>query len=144
MLTKILWLGLLILDSILQPHQNSLILHAFMDLFCSFVRVNLFSEKVSQLSILFVYLIFYTFQASLIVLKLVTFECFFLILCVYYDINACFLFFFPPVTMTCNRCQGKWCFKYITFCMQCQVMTEIVTFIIGKGHFWFFDLSWCC
>lgn len=31
----------------LQPHQNSLILHAFMDLFCSFVRVNLFSEKVS-------------------------------------------------------------------------------------------------
>lgn len=33
--------------SILQPHQNSLILHAFMDLFCSFVRVNLFSEKVT-------------------------------------------------------------------------------------------------
>ncbi|RYR14154.1 hypothetical protein Ahy_B04g070771 isoform C [Arachis hypogaea] len=29
----------------LLPHQNSLILHAFMDLFCSFVRVNLFSEK---------------------------------------------------------------------------------------------------
>jgi NCK-associated protein 1 len=29
-----------------QPHQNSLILHAFMDLFCSFVRVNLFSDKV--------------------------------------------------------------------------------------------------
>ncbi|CAI0401810.1 unnamed protein product [Linum tenue] len=31
----------------LLPHQNSLILHAFMDLFCSFVRVNLFSEKAS-------------------------------------------------------------------------------------------------
>ncbi|KAH6787560.1 transcription activator [Perilla frutescens var. hirtella] len=31
---------------ILLPHQNSLILHAFMDLFCSFVRVNLFSEKI--------------------------------------------------------------------------------------------------
>uniref|UniRef100_A0A6N2MPW7 Coatomer subunit delta n=1 Tax=Salix viminalis TaxID=40686 RepID=A0A6N2MPW7_SALVM len=30
----------------LLPHQNSLILHAFMDLFCSFVRVNLFSEKI--------------------------------------------------------------------------------------------------
>ncbi|KAK7837624.1 protein nap1 [Quercus suber] len=36
-----------------EPHQNSLILHAFMDLFCSFVRVNLFSEKASQLSIVF-------------------------------------------------------------------------------------------
>ncbi|KAF8412696.1 hypothetical protein HHK36_000664 [Tetracentron sinense] len=34
----------------LLPHQNSLILHAFMDLFCSFIRVNLFSEKVSRLS----------------------------------------------------------------------------------------------
>ncbi|RVX02685.1 Protein NAP1 [Vitis vinifera] len=33
----------------LLPHQNSLILHAFMDLFCSFVRVNLFSEKASPL-----------------------------------------------------------------------------------------------
>jgi NCK-associated protein 1 len=31
-----------------QPHQNSLILHAFMDLFCSFVRVNLFSDKVTM------------------------------------------------------------------------------------------------
>ncbi|KAL9241252.1 hypothetical protein vseg_015383 [Gypsophila vaccaria] len=30
----------------LLPHQNSFILHAFMDLFCSFVRVNLFSEKI--------------------------------------------------------------------------------------------------
>lgn len=35
------------LVTFLQPHQNSLILHAFMDLFCSFVRVNLFSEKAS-------------------------------------------------------------------------------------------------
>lgn len=33
----------------LLPHQNSLILHAFMDLFCSFVRVNLFSEKVDSI-----------------------------------------------------------------------------------------------
>ncbi|KAH9608316.1 hypothetical protein KSS87_007803 [Heliosperma pusillum] len=30
----------------LLPHQNSFILHAFMDLFCSFVRVNLFAEKI--------------------------------------------------------------------------------------------------
>lgn len=30
----------------LLPHQNSFILHAFMDLFCSFVRVNIFSEKI--------------------------------------------------------------------------------------------------
>ncbi|PAN33522.1 hypothetical protein PAHAL_6G027000 [Panicum hallii] len=39
----------------LLPHQNSLILHAFMDLFCSFVRVNLFSEKVPRKMILQVY-----------------------------------------------------------------------------------------
>lgn len=32
----------------LLPHQNSLILHGFMDLFCSFVRVNLFSEKIPR------------------------------------------------------------------------------------------------
>ncbi|KAL1537567.1 histone chaperone [Salvia divinorum] len=32
----------------LLPHQNSLILHAFMDLFCSFIRVNLFSEKIPR------------------------------------------------------------------------------------------------
>lgn len=38
--------------SFFQPHQNSLILHAFMDLFCSFVRVNLFSEKASWLPLL--------------------------------------------------------------------------------------------
>ncbi|KAJ6876098.1 hypothetical protein NC652_035460 [Populus alba x Populus x berolinensis] len=30
----------------ISPIHNSLILHAFMDLFCSFVRVNLFSEKI--------------------------------------------------------------------------------------------------
>ncbi|CAN1810290.1 Protein NAP1 [Linum perenne] len=41
--------------SILQPHQNSLILHAFMDLFCSFVRVNLFSEKIPRKMMLQVY-----------------------------------------------------------------------------------------
>lgn len=39
----------------LLPHQNSLILHAFMDLFCSFVRVNLFSDKIPRKMILQVY-----------------------------------------------------------------------------------------
>ncbi|CAN1327551.1 Protein NAP1 [Linum perenne] len=39
----------------LLPHQNSLILHAFMDLFCSFVRVNLFSEKIPRKMMLQVY-----------------------------------------------------------------------------------------
>lgn len=38
---------------LLQPHQNSLILHAFMDLFCGFVRVNIFSEKASTQTILY-------------------------------------------------------------------------------------------
>ncbi|KAF5197127.1 Nap1 [Thalictrum thalictroides] len=39
----------------LLPHQNSLILHAFMDLFCSFVRVNLFSEKLPRKMMLQLY-----------------------------------------------------------------------------------------
>ncbi|XP_010260605.1 PREDICTED: protein NAP1 [Nelumbo nucifera] len=39
----------------LLPHQNSLILHAFMDLFCSFVRVNLFSEKIPRKMLLQMY-----------------------------------------------------------------------------------------
>nr|CAD1842375.1 unnamed protein product [Ananas comosus var. bracteatus] len=39
----------------LLPHQNSLILHAFMDLFCSFVRVNLFSDKIPRKMILQLY-----------------------------------------------------------------------------------------
>lgn len=39
----------------LLPHQNSLILHAFMDLFCSFVRVNLFSEKMPRKMMLQMY-----------------------------------------------------------------------------------------
>ncbi|KAL5232560.1 hypothetical protein ABZP36_031336 [Zizania latifolia] len=39
----------------LLPHQNSLILHAFIDLFCSFVRVNLFSDKLPRKMILQVY-----------------------------------------------------------------------------------------
>uniref|UniRef100_A0A453RQ37 Protein NAP1 n=2 Tax=Aegilops tauschii subsp. strangulata TaxID=200361 RepID=A0A453RQ37_AEGTS len=39
----------------LLPHQNSLILHAFMDLICSFVRVNLFSDKIPRKMILQVY-----------------------------------------------------------------------------------------
>uniref|UniRef100_A0A0D9XAF6 CYRIA/CYRIB Rac1 binding domain-containing protein n=1 Tax=Leersia perrieri TaxID=77586 RepID=A0A0D9XAF6_9ORYZ len=39
----------------LLPHQNSLILHAFMDLFCSFVRVNLFSDKIPRKMIVQVY-----------------------------------------------------------------------------------------
>ncbi|CAD6270767.1 unnamed protein product [Miscanthus lutarioriparius] len=38
----------------LLPHQNSLILHSFMDLFCSFVRVNL-SDKMPRKMILQVY-----------------------------------------------------------------------------------------
>lgn len=32
----------------LLPHQNSLVLHAFMDLFCAFVRINLFAEKIPR------------------------------------------------------------------------------------------------
>ncbi|XP_030481196.1 protein NAP1 [Cannabis sativa] len=39
----------------LLPHQNALILHAFMDLFCSFVRVNLFSEKLPRKMMLQMY-----------------------------------------------------------------------------------------
>ncbi|KAE9597309.1 putative nck-associated protein [Lupinus albus] len=39
----------------LLPHQNSLILHAFMALFCSFVRVNLFSEKMPRKMLLQTY-----------------------------------------------------------------------------------------
>ncbi|KAI9381541.1 hypothetical protein POPTR_015G124500v4 [Populus trichocarpa] len=39
----------------LLPHQNSLILHAFMDLFCSFIRVNLFSEKIPRKMMLQMY-----------------------------------------------------------------------------------------
>lgn len=39
----------------LLPHQNSLILHAFMDLFCSFVRVNLLSEKIPRKMIVQMY-----------------------------------------------------------------------------------------
>ncbi|KAG0472039.1 hypothetical protein HPP92_016585 [Vanilla planifolia] len=43
----------------LLPHQNSLILHAFMDLFCSFVRVNLFSDKIPRKMILQLYDLYY-------------------------------------------------------------------------------------
>ncbi|THG14901.1 hypothetical protein TEA_005941 [Camellia sinensis var. sinensis] len=39
----------------LLPHQNSLILHAFMDLFCAFVRVNLFAEKLPRKMMLQMY-----------------------------------------------------------------------------------------
>ncbi|GLT97127.1 hypothetical protein SLE2022_147090 [Rubroshorea leprosula] len=39
----------------LLPHQNSLILHAFMDLFCSIVRVTLFSEKLPRKMLLQAY-----------------------------------------------------------------------------------------
>lgn len=39
----------------LLPHQNSLILHAFMDLFCSFVKVNLLAEKIPRKMMLQVY-----------------------------------------------------------------------------------------
>ncbi|WOL02928.1 putative protein NAP1 isoform X1 [Canna indica] len=44
----------------LLPHQNSLILHAFMDLFCSFVRVNLFSDKIPRKMMLQVYNLLHT------------------------------------------------------------------------------------
>lgn len=44
----------------LLPHQNSLILHAFMELFCSFVRVNLFSDKIPRKMILQVYDLLYS------------------------------------------------------------------------------------
>ncbi|KAF7115929.1 hypothetical protein RHSIM_RhsimUnG0043400 [Rhododendron simsii] len=39
----------------LLPHQNYLILHAFMDLFCAFVRVNLFAEKLPRKMMLQMY-----------------------------------------------------------------------------------------
>ncbi|XP_022927151.1 protein NAP1 [Cucurbita moschata] len=39
----------------LLPHQNSVILHAFMDLFCSFVRVNLFAHKLPRKMMLQIY-----------------------------------------------------------------------------------------
>ncbi|KAK4798637.1 hypothetical protein SAY86_030963 [Trapa natans] len=44
----------------LLPHQNSLILHAFMDLFCFFVRVNLFSEKLPRKMFLQTYNLLYS------------------------------------------------------------------------------------
>ncbi|KAM7270518.1 hypothetical protein ACFE04_029732 [Oxalis oulophora] len=39
----------------LLPHQNALILNAFMDLFCAFVRVNIFSEKIPRKMMLQMY-----------------------------------------------------------------------------------------
>lgn len=48
----------------LLPHQNSLILHAFMDLFCAFVRVNLFSDKVPRKMIVQVYNLMHTMLRS--------------------------------------------------------------------------------
>ncbi|KAK4759691.1 hypothetical protein SAY87_022822 [Trapa incisa] len=44
----------------LLPHQNSLILHAFMDLFCFFVRVNLFSVKLPRKMLLQTYNLLYS------------------------------------------------------------------------------------
>ncbi|GAB2278303.1 histone chaperone [Dionaea muscipula] len=44
----------------LLPHQNSVMLHAFMDLFCSFVRVNLFSERIPRKMMLQVYNLLHT------------------------------------------------------------------------------------
>ncbi|XP_074583886.1 putative protein NAP1 isoform X1 [Curcuma longa] len=43
----------------LLPHQNSLILHVFMDLFCAFVRVNLLSDKIPRKMMLQVYNLLY-------------------------------------------------------------------------------------
>eukprot|EP01018_Ginkgo_biloba_P029851 Gb_16727 [translate_table: standard] len=48
----------------LLPHQNSLILHAFMDLFCAFVRVNLFSDKVPRKMIVQIYNLLHTLLRS--------------------------------------------------------------------------------
>jgi len=41
-----------------------------------------------------------------------------------------------------SRCQGKCCYKPITFYMQCQEMSEIVTFIIGRKFLKVF-LNYC-
>eukprot|EP00252_Welwitschia_mirabilis_P021329 TRINITY_DN5452_c0_g1_i3.p1 TRINITY_DN5452_c0_g1~~TRINITY_DN5452_c0_g1_i3.p1 ORF type:complete len:1244 (-),score=247.08 TRINITY_DN5452_c0_g1_i3:983-4714(-) len=48
----------------LLPHQNSLILNAFMDLFCAFVRVNLFSSKVPRKMIVQIYNLLHTILRS--------------------------------------------------------------------------------
>ncbi|XP_031396400.1 protein NAP1 isoform X2 [Punica granatum] len=48
----------------LLPHQNSLILHAFMDLFCSFVRVNLFSEKLPRKMMVQTYNLLYSMSRN--------------------------------------------------------------------------------
>ncbi|CAA6671860.1 unnamed protein product [Spirodela intermedia] len=48
----------------LLPHQNSLILHAFMDLFCSFVRVNLFSIKIPRKMFIQVYNLLHSMSRS--------------------------------------------------------------------------------
>lgn len=48
----------------LLPHQNSLILHAFMDLFCAFVRVNLVSDKVPRKMIVQIYNLMHTMLRS--------------------------------------------------------------------------------
>ncbi|KAI4343177.1 hypothetical protein MLD38_027710 [Melastoma candidum] len=48
----------------LLPHQNSLILHAFMDLFCCFVRANLLSEKLPRKMLLQTYNLLHSFSRS--------------------------------------------------------------------------------
>uniref|UniRef100_A0A1D1YCP6 Protein NAP1 n=1 Tax=Anthurium amnicola TaxID=1678845 RepID=A0A1D1YCP6_9ARAE len=48
----------------LLPHQNSLILHAFMDLFCSFIRVNLYSDKIPRKMFLQMYNLLHSMSRS--------------------------------------------------------------------------------
>ncbi|KAF3450021.1 hypothetical protein FNV43_RR06100 [Rhamnella rubrinervis] len=48
----------------LLPHQNSLVLRAFMDLFCSFARVNLFSEKMPRKMMLQMYNLLHAMSRS--------------------------------------------------------------------------------
>lgn len=114
--------------SILQPHQNSLILHAFMDLFCSFVRVNLFSEKASPLHAVLV--LCFSFFAKALWLR--NFDWFLLTMYIYMLRVSNFS---NTIAWLLFRCQGKWCCKCITFCMPCQEMIEIVIFIIGREYF---------
>jgi hypothetical protein len=111
--------------SILQPHQNSLILHAFMDLFCSFIRVNLFSEKVGGLCILCSSISSFSFVHSFY-LRTYVHLCILLIWLTTLNFNALY------------RYRGKWCCKCITFCIPCQEMKRTLIPIISMEYIdWF-------
>lgn len=172
----------------LQPHQNSLILHAFMDLICAFVRVNLFSEKASLSSVSFLSFFLQISLAKKVKNLFILHSCCFLHnllgsqtkcsefrpsrrLCIKQGLskkdvhNLTYVFreavsslpylnpchdgqhlstqqqsaMFPvninrSVIFVSNyRFQGKWCCKYIIFCMPYQEMTETVIFTIGEA-----------